>query len=163
VGRMVPTRMRPWNRALDTHHAHQTLHPLTIDHMALTYQPACYLPTAITRSAQILFVYQAHKLQVLLGLDCAGHAVITRTTQTDQRALPLNAQLRMLRLDEATPMLHRTQPTLFFSQSNSIFKRPISSYRDAVSAASRAGFGVDLPCLKASTKLSIACFFQALI
>ena len=59
--------MRPRNRALDTHRAHQTLHPLTVYRMALTQPPARHLATAVEGRAQTPDLLIQRRRECLLG------------------------------------------------------------------------------------------------
>jgi hypothetical protein len=53
---------------LQPHLAHQALHPLAVDPVALPAQPARHLPAAEERIRKVRFVDHPHQTQVFIGL-----------------------------------------------------------------------------------------------
>jgi len=78
------------------------------------------------RRLQVLLIDPTHQCQVLRRLT-QRTIVPTRSVQSQQFALPTNAQLRMLRLD-ALRLNSIESGSFFFNQPNSIWSRPICSY-----------------------------------
>ena len=97
---------------LQAHDAHQPLHPLAVDRLALPDQPGGQLPAAEERVRRVLLVDEPHQPQVL-GRLTRRLVVQARPIQSEQLALPTDAQLGMAHLDQGPQSLSRVRQLFF--------------------------------------------------
>ena len=65
-----------WGYALYSHQPHESLYPLSVDWMAFVIEPCSYLAAAVKRRTRVLFINQAHQVQVLSTFLSRSYLVI---------------------------------------------------------------------------------------
>lgn len=94
------------------HQSQQAADSFVIDLMTLRLKPGSHSPNAVERRPRVLFIEQAHQLQVLFALRLRL-VIKARTRQTDKRALPGKTQAFVIGINQQA-LLFRGTIQLFF-------------------------------------------------
>src|SRR5947199_15391 len=97
LGRAL-TEVRGGTYTGEPHLAHQTCHPLVVECIAFLLEPSGHPAHAVKRRVRLLLIQETHQGEVFCTL---WHTliIVAGSTQSEQSTLPLNRQLRVIRLD----------------------------------------------------------------
>ena len=104
---------RSGKQRFQAHFRHEPLDPLAIDRLPGSLQTRRHPSAAVERGQQELLVDQPHQAQVLLGLD-GRLEIVARTVEIQKFALPTDAQMSILCVDQGSLEISRSGQ-LFFS------------------------------------------------